>query len=218
MGIFSTTDISPYCENMNKKEPQSFHITSGGIVFHFRPIGPSDKELLQDGFSQLTEKSKYLRFFALRKKLSEYQLNYFTEVDGTNSVAWGIADETNEVPKPAGVGRFIRLSDDPDVAEVAITVVDAYQKKGLGRMLFAILNILAAQVGVKTFRYYVLTENTFVLAILKNFDILKQVNEGQVVIVDTQVFSSHEKIPVRPDTQRFIEAMKQVEDEMIEKM
>ena len=194
--------------------PSHFFISSEGFRFRVRPINPSDKVLLQKGFSKLSERSQYLRFFNLNNKLSDGQLKYFTEIDGIQHVAWGILDESGEESIPVGVGRFVKFRDEQDVAEVAISIIDSYQRKGLGRILFATLNIVAGQIGLEKFRTYVLSENSFVLNALKKFGILNQKNEGSVTIVDIKVIPNHKAIPDKTENQSFISAMKKIEEEM----
>jgi hypothetical protein len=65
-----------------------------------------------------------------------------------------------------GVARFVRLDDEPNVAEAAVTVLDAYQGKGLGTTLLRVLTEAARERGVDTFRAYVLGENRAVLKML----------------------------------------------------
>jgi RimJ/RimL family protein N-acetyltransferase len=191
-------------------DPKHFHLTVDGRKFHFRSIDPTDKELLQRGFSQLSERSKYFRFFAVHSKLTDYELKFFTEVDGFNHIAWGILDESTNDLIPVGIGRFVRIKDDPEIAEVAYTVIDSYQGKGLGHYLFAILNILAAQVGVKRFRYYVLSENNKALNILKHLGTFNIGNEGPIKIVESPVYPNHEAIPEIPELQNLIVIIKKV--------
>ena len=54
-----------------------FYFTLNGKEFLARPICPTDKEMLQEGFSRLSATSKYFRFFAVHSKLTEYELKYF---------------------------------------------------------------------------------------------------------------------------------------------
>jgi hypothetical protein len=138
-------------------------------------------------------------------------LKYFTEVDGVNHVSWGILDETHEEPIGVGIGRFIRLKDDPKVAEAAITVTDAYQRRGFGLLLFAVLNIAAAATGVEIFRYYILRNNQFVIDSLSHMDAVRISFEEDVVIMDIAVHGSHRSIPEMPGSQRIIAMMKEVE-------
>lgn len=200
---------------MTPNFPSHFFFTSEGLKYRVRPIYPSDKKLLQKGFSQLSEKSKYLRLFQIKNKLSDSQLNYFTEVDGIKHVAWGILDESGKEPIPVGIGRFVKYKDEEDVAEVAITVTDSHQGRGLGRLLFATLNYIGGTLGLKTLRHYVLSENHYTLKALEKFNIISQRNEGSVTIVDIGVIPNYKAIPDgNPRMTKFIEALKFVEEEM----
>jgi hypothetical protein len=96
---------------LGKKSPNHFRLTYKGWDLLLRPLIPSDKGIMKAYYQKLSEKTKYLRFFAIRNSLSEYQLNYFTNVDGVNHIAWGIMDETDSINEPVGVGRIIRLKD-----------------------------------------------------------------------------------------------------------
>jgi GNAT superfamily N-acetyltransferase len=191
-----------------------FYFTYAGQRFHVRPVTQLDRNLFQRGYHELSEKSRYLRFFAVRSKLSDAQLDYLTKVDGINHVAWGILDESETEPKPVAVGRFVKLNQEPDVAELAITVVDAYQKKGLARILYAALNIVAARVGVKAFRGYVLEENMYVLEILRHFNLLQKREKDHLVIVDIPVFPNHQTIPRIPEMKRLAATMENIERAM----
>ncbi len=63
--------------------------------------------------------------------------------------------------------RYIRERTAPDTAEVAFSVVDDYQGRGLGTLLVGALAVAAAQNGVRRFRARVLAENEPMRAILR---------------------------------------------------
>ena len=192
-------------------DPKNFYLTLDGRKFHFRQIDANDKELLQRGFSQVSERSKYFRFFAVHSKLTDYELKFFTEVDNINHIAWGILDESVNESVPVGVGRFVRIKDEPEIAEVAYLVVDSYQGKGLGHYLFAILNIIAARAGLKIFRYFVLAENTKALNMLKYLGISKQVDIGPIKIVESNVLPDFDCIAKIPELRNVRTVMQKVE-------
>lgn len=189
-----------------------FDITLGNTRFHVRPIVPDDQGLMKKGFAQLSKESRYLRFFAVPPKLTDYQLKYFTEVDGVDHVAWGVLDITEEIPKAVGAGRFIRLKEEPDTAEVALTIIDAYQRKSLGRVLFSVLNIAAAEAGISTFRYYVMESNRFVLDILSNVGIINKAFENDVIIADLKVHGTYKSLPDVSSLRTLANTMKTVEE------
>jgi GNAT superfamily N-acetyltransferase len=134
-----------------------------------RYLEPSDRKELQKGFLRLSTVSRWLRFASPIRRLSEGQLKYLTEVDQINHIALGARDEGH--PRKAGiaVARCVRLNQDSPVAEFAITVVDDYQNRGIGRLLLQVLMAVAAQRGILTLRGFVLASNSRMLHILEGF-------------------------------------------------
>jgi RimJ/RimL family protein N-acetyltransferase len=141
-------------------------LTDGAPVL-FRPIRPDDRQRLARVFEQLSPKSRYRRFLSPLSALSDQQLNWFADVDFVDHVAWG-AELTAESDRPlVAVGRWIRSSTDPELAEIALTVVDAYQRRGLGTALLAVLAESAQLLHVRVFEGSVLAENLPMRALLR---------------------------------------------------
>jgi GNAT superfamily N-acetyltransferase len=105
-----------------------------GSIAELRPIHPDDRGLLAEGLSLMSIESRFARFGVGVDHLTPSELDYLTKVDQVGHVAWGAAIDN----EPAGVGRYIRFSD-PICADVAVTVVDRFQGRGLGRVLFEAL-------------------------------------------------------------------------------
>jgi RimJ/RimL family protein N-acetyltransferase len=138
-----------------------------GTLVHLRLIGPEDKALLRDGFARLSPASRYRRFFAAKRELSQKELRYFTEFDGTNHLAIGaVRVRGDRSEEGLGVARFVRLPDDPKVAEAAVAVVDDYQNRGLGHLLLLRLVAAARERGVERFRATTLADNPAARALM----------------------------------------------------
>ena len=137
-----------------------------GTRVGFRPIQPEDKHWLQRGIEEMSPESRYRRFFAPVDHLTEDQLRYFTEVDQVDHVAWlaTLADARDH--RVVAVARFIRIPGRPDAAEAAVTVIDEYQGRGLGRAMLVVLTRQAIASGIKRFTMFVLGENKAMLALL----------------------------------------------------
>lgn len=133
---------------------------SDGQRVHLRLIHPDDKEMLLEAFDQLSPDSRYARFMAPKARLTEQELRYLTEVDGVDHFALG-AIRRHLVSKDEGVGsaRFVRLAERPDTAEPAVTVVDSYQRKGLGSILLQRLIEAAWERDIRWFSTELLAEN-----------------------------------------------------------
>jgi RimJ/RimL family protein N-acetyltransferase len=134
-----------------------FTLPSGEEVA-FRHIRPDDKENLAAAFGRLSPESQHKRFLAAKPRLSASDLRYLTEIDGFDHVAVlaVLADDPDAI---LGVGRFVRLTDLPDTAEVAIVVGDPFQGKGLGRELGRRLADEAREHGVARFTATLLGDN-----------------------------------------------------------
>lgn len=131
-----------------------------------RMVEPGDRAQFVEGLQRLSTRSRYLRFHTAVEHLNERQLDYLTQVDQVDHVAW-VAVDLDAPERPGiGVARFVRLADEPDVAEAAVTVLDAYQGRGLGTLLLRVLADAALARGITTFRAYVLGENRAMLAVL----------------------------------------------------
>jgi ribosomal protein S18 acetylase RimI-like enzyme len=136
---------------------------SGGVRVRIRPIAPKDKERISEGWQYLSASTRYMRFLHPKSALSTRELAYLTEIDYVDHFAWGA--ELVDDPGHLGIGiaRYIRDTDDPEVAEAAITVVDDYQRMGLGRILLQALTEAAQQNGIERFRAEVSASNEQVI-------------------------------------------------------
>jgi RimJ/RimL family protein N-acetyltransferase len=129
-----------------------------GTEVLIRPVRPDDKTLLADGMEHLSRESVYQRFLAPKGPLSDTELRYLTEVDFTDHVAY-VAVRPEEPGVLVGVARWVRLRDDPEVAEIAFVVSDALQRQGLGTVLAETLALAARERGVRRFVATMLPDN-----------------------------------------------------------
>ena len=125
-----------------------FEPKDGSTPITIRPIRPEDREELRSGFRKLSPLSRYQRFFSEIHELSEDQLDYLTQVDGVNHVALVASVPTADLSleKGLGVARFVRLLDEPDVAEVALTV--AARNTGIHRFRMQVLAMNDSMIGL----------------------------------------------------------------------
>src|SRR5512140_526068 len=98
-------------------------------TLRIRPIRPSDAALLRDGFTRLSPESRRARFFAPLRELSDELVRRMTDVDGRDHAALVATSRDGE--RGFGVARYVRSKDDPSRAEIAVTVVDDVQGRGL---------------------------------------------------------------------------------------
>lgn len=137
-----------------------------GSVVHIREVQPGDAPLLADGFARLSVESRRLRFLSDKSSLSPAELRYFTAIDHHNHEAFGAVNPVDG--SGLGIARYIRHLDDAQGAEVAVTVIDEWQRRGLGTELLSRLADRARQEGIHHFTALVAAENVAVSALLRD--------------------------------------------------
>lgn len=138
------------------------HVLADGTRIVVRPIRRDDAPELRRAFESLSPQARYRRFFGAVDSLSDEMLEYLTNVDGENHFALVAGIESPDLKTETGIGvaRFIRLPDDAEAAEAAVTVVDGMQQRGVGRILLTTLAQAARERGIRRFRATILANNT----------------------------------------------------------
>lgn len=173
-----------------------------------RPVDRADAARLRAGFHELSARSRRLRFLGSVSSLNDDQLRYLTDVDGRDHVAWGALDLSDPARPGFGVGRFIRLPDDPETAEFSLTVLDTAQGLGVGKLLLAVLAVIAPTVGVRTLRGVVGFENDRMTAWLHRLG-ARSASDGHDLVMDLPVPVDPEDGPSAAD---FVATCDQIRD------
>ena len=131
------------------------------------PLLPTDAKALREGYLELSTESRRNRFLAAVPTLSDSMLRLLIdEVDDVDHVALVLmAFPESGAEEGAGVGRLIRYQDQLSVADVAVTVADAWQRRGVGTALLREL-VQQRPAGVQELLTLVATSNTPSLALL----------------------------------------------------
>ena len=144
----------------------------------------ADRELLLRGFERLSPESRYRRFLVPMAELTDEMVGYLTEIDHHDHEAIIALDE--DTGEGVGVARYVRTGDRPDVAELAVTVVDDWQGKGLGTLLVEVLSARARAEGITRFSALMLARNDEMMDLLKRLDTVSIV-EQQLGTVEIEV-------------------------------
>jgi RimJ/RimL family protein N-acetyltransferase len=136
-----------------------------GSAVVINPVRSADAPLLAEGFERLSAKSRLTRFLSPKKQLSARELRYFTDIDHHDHEALGAI--SIEDGRGVGIARYVRDTDDPQAAEIAVTIVDEWQGRGLGTLLLTQLSKRARQEGISRFNALVADGNEPVLALLR---------------------------------------------------
>ncbi|UCF20883.1 MAG: GNAT family N-acetyltransferase [Gemmatimonadota bacterium] len=149
---------------MEARHYTAVEILRDGESLLIRAIRPEDKALLIEMFERLTPQTIYYRFHGAKKRLSRRELIYLTELDFHRQAALValLADDDGE--RIVGVGRWACPPNGlTDRAEVAFTVEDGEQGRGIGKLLLHHLMRVARAQGIKEFEAFVLAENVRML-------------------------------------------------------
>jgi RimJ/RimL family protein N-acetyltransferase len=131
------------------------------------PLLPTDRAALRDGFAELSDRSRYRRFLSAVPELTDSLLAHLVEdVDGVNHVALVcVALPEGGAERPVGVGRLIRYADDRTAADIAVTVLDEWQGRGVATALTSAL-LARRPPGVTQLRTVTAADNVASLAML----------------------------------------------------
>lgn len=135
-----------------------------GTDLLLRPVLPGDRERTVHGHVQFSSETLYRRFMTARAPTPAL-MHYLAEVDYVDHFVWVVTDGSD----PVADARFVRDQNDPTVAEIAFTVGDAYQGRGIGSFLIGALSIAAKLDGVERFSARMLSENAPMRAIMDHY-------------------------------------------------
>jgi RimJ/RimL family protein N-acetyltransferase len=136
-----------------------------GARLRVRPIVPADREPLADAFDRLSDRSRHQRFLAPKRRLSLRELDYLTDVDHiTHEALVAIDETTGEI---VGIGRYATGSGGGVAADMALVVVDAWQRRGIGHGLAVRLVERACANGIERLIGTALADNVRVRALLE---------------------------------------------------
>ena len=118
-----------------------------------RSVVPSDRAHFVKGMDALSEASRFYRFHGHGFRLNDRILDYLTDLDDVNHVALGALCKKGREEEAIGVGRFIRSQSNEKEAELALTICDAYQRRGIGSLLLTCLSAMARDRGIERFTF-----------------------------------------------------------------
>ena len=131
-----------------------------------RQVQSTDAPLLADGFARLSSQSRQMRFLTRKRELTPAELRYFTDVDHRHHEALGALSRADG--RGVGIARYVRDAEDPQAAEIAVTIVDDWQGRGLGTELLTQLTGRARCEGIRRFTALVSADNAAMAALLRN--------------------------------------------------
>jgi RimJ/RimL family protein N-acetyltransferase len=162
----------------------SVELRDGRTVL-LRPISADDKGLLVDAFERLSDESRQHRFLTPATELSPEDLVYLTEVDHRRHEAVVAIDPSEG--RLVGVARYVQVPGERECGEVAVAVVDDWQRRGVASALLGALSARARDNGVERFRAYVATDNAVVVDALERAGAVRTSRDGAELTFEVEV-------------------------------
>jgi acetyltransferase len=136
-----------------------------GQTYHIRPIRPADATLYPAFFDRMDKEDMRLRFFGLTKYFSDKLLIRLTQLDYDRDMAFVALDGGGNL---SGVARIF-ADPDHDTAEYALLVRSDLKGQGLGWAMLRHLLDYAKADGLKRIDGIVLSENSGMLKMCREF-------------------------------------------------
>ena len=149
--------------------PRSYvacEVTRDGLVVTIRALRPDDAVRLREHFDSLSPTSAYFRFFGPKRQVSERELTSLTNVDFRRNVTLVATVRSTGAERIVGLAQYAVDSDRRQHAQLACSVVDEYQGRGLGTLLMEHVLGVARARGVVEFAADVLGDNHTMLGLL----------------------------------------------------
>lgn len=156
------------------KTPDGGHIV-------IRPLERGDEPALKAAIDSFSNRSRYLRFFSEINPVPQPIVHRLADVDHKAHLAWVALDASHPDMPVIGAVHGIRERAGQSVGEFAIGLVDAWQGRGLARLLVAVLCAEAKQRGMVAMRADVLWENKAGRALMKALEAKSEGSDGQVL-------------------------------------
>ena len=146
------------------------------------PLERADRAALVAEFETLSPESQRRRFLAPVRHLSDAMLDHLVDdVDGVDHIALVLCAETSpDVYDPVALARMVRYADVTDAADLAVTVKDEWQGRGVATVLLEVL-MRRRPAGVDRIVTEVLQDNPASLGMLRRLGAVSLEDEGNGV-------------------------------------
>jgi GNAT superfamily N-acetyltransferase len=170
----------------NAAEYSAVETLRDGRQIEIRAFRPDDRTAFMAAAGKVGHRSRYLRFFALKLEFSDKEREFFLNVDFDKHVALiALAEEAGQ-RHIVGAGRYVVV--EPGKAEIAFTVIDSQQGRGLGAALMRHLAVVARGAGLHTLVAEVLPENAAMLKVFQHSGLpMRTVSHPDVMHVSLQL-------------------------------
>ena len=137
----------------------SEQVTIAGQAVTIRRLQSSDSRIEAEFVRNLSAETKHFRFLGGLRELAPAELTRLCDIDGQHNMAFVATLERDGRETQIGVSRYAEVESD-SIREMAVTIADEWQHKGLGRLLATHLIDYARGHGVRQLYSVDLADNT----------------------------------------------------------
>ena len=167
---------------------------SDGRPVCLRTIRPSDEARIREGILEMSDRSRYLRFFSAFREPPESVVKQLVAVDGHDHIGWGAILLDGKHYPPVGAAHAIRTKTHDDTGELAIAVLDDYQGQGLARMLIAAVLVECNHEDLPILDVQILGENQAATKLIVSIDAQRLKGVGSVQYFQLNVGEALDKL------------------------
>lgn len=155
--------------------------TRAGVQVCIRPLRPDDREREIAFIGGLSERSRYFRLMTPLKILPRHLVDQLMDIDYAKRMAFVATVATSSGEQFVGVVRYAEGTED-GVAELAVSVSDAWHRTGIARLLVTQLIRFARSRGVQKLTGIVLPENEPMIALARSLGFTIRFDSGQHLV------------------------------------
>jgi acetyltransferase len=141
--------------------------TRDGTEITVRPLRPEDALLEKEFVHNLSDESRYFRFFGTLRELTPEMLLRFTQFDYDREMALTVVTSVADREQAIGAARYV-IDREGGGCEFAIAIADQWHKRGIGRRLMAALIEAAREKKLSHMHGDVLADNGPMLAMMES--------------------------------------------------
>lgn len=136
----------------------SFQLRVGSVL-------PHNKKQISEGLRDMSPETIRNRFLGSKREFSDKELEYLTKLDGWNHYAIGV-EERDRHHRGVAVIRMVRSSHSETEAEIAVTIIDEYQRMGLGSFLINLIILAAMERKIEKLSFTFLPQNEAIVKLI----------------------------------------------------
>ncbi len=155
---------------MKNRQPEFVFENNDGLPIEIYRLKPDDAGYLVDLFDHLSTNSRYMRFnqylASVDPEVIRREAEHIALVDPARGLGvLAFADLPDQPHAPVAAARYV-LTDDPQQAEVSVSVRDDMQHHGIGAQMLLYLSAEARKAGLRTLIGTFQTSNRRIWALL----------------------------------------------------